>query len=268
MISHSSKTASEVSNVLDKFLSLGLERCLSRVEPWPHLHWIRARFWEIIFVDLHQFVTPALEVWHLFSLRGGNPHKYIHSQYTWTKKMNAKIFFVHRSKYHKSDYKFHHTDSYNHPWYLSCGLSSLGHSQVAENIRCLILIFWENNFAIEKATDRWSDNFASSLFWYILSPVWLVGVCDDWKNNFTMAQSEVFTKVFQEKMSSVDPGFLPGPETLNLLRLLSRSCLCLFSYLLLMWSADCTALESTKLCCSVLDSHLLRAQGTKHISPN
>ena len=179
------------------------------------------------------------------------------------KKMNAKIFFVHRSKYHKSDYKFHHTDSYNHSRYLSCGLSCLGHSQVAENIRCLILIFWENNFAIEKATDRWSDNFASSLFWYLLSPVWLVGVCDDWKNNFTMAQSEVFTKVFQEKISSVDPGFLPGPETLNLLRLLSRSCLCLFSYLLLMWSADCTALESTKLWCSVLDSHLSRAQGSK-----
>ena len=155
MISHSSKTASEVSNVLDKFLNLGLERYLSRVEPWPHLHWIRARFWEIIFVDLHQFVTPALGVWHLFSLRGGNPHKYIHTQYTWTKKMNAKIFFVHRSKYHKSDYKFHHTDSYKHSRYLSCGLSCLGHSQVAENIRCLILIFWENNFVTGKPlTDR------------------------------------------------------------------------------------------------------------------
>ena len=125
--------------------------------------------------------------------------------------MNDKIFFVHRTKYHKSDYKFHHTDSYNHSRYLSCGLECLGHSQVAENIRCLILIFWENNFVTEKATDRWSDNFASPLFWYVLSPVWLVGVCDDWKNNFTIAQGEVFTKVFQEKMSSVDPGFLPGP---------------------------------------------------------
>ena len=71
------------------------------------------------------------------------------------KKMNAKIFFVHRSKYHKSDYKFHHTDSYNHSRYLSCGLSCLGHSQVAENIRCLILIFWENNFVTGKPlTDR------------------------------------------------------------------------------------------------------------------
>ena len=57
------------------------------------------------------------------------------------KKMNDKIFFVHRTKYHKSDYKFHHTDSYKHSRYLSCGLSSLGHSQIAENIRCLILIF-------------------------------------------------------------------------------------------------------------------------------
>ena len=54
---------------------------------------------------------------------------------------NANIFLVHRNKYHKSDFKFHHTDSYNHSRYLSCGLSCLGHSQVAENIRCLILIF-------------------------------------------------------------------------------------------------------------------------------
>ena len=176
--------------------------------------------------------------------------------------MNDKIFFVHRTKYHKSDYKFHHTDSYNHSRYLSCGLSCLGHSQVAENIRCLILIFWENNFAIEKATDRWSDNFASSLFWYLLSPVWLVGVCDDWKNNFTMAQSQVFTKVFQEKISSVDPGFLPGPKTLNLWKFRNVSCFCLFTYLLLMWSADYVALESTKFWFSVLDSPLSRTQGS------
>ena len=143
--------------------------------------------------------------------------------------MNDKIFFVHRTKYHKSDYKFHHTDSYNHSRYLSCGLSCLGHSRVAENIRCLILIFWENNFAIEKATDRWSDNFASPLFWYVLSPVWLVGVCDDRKNNFTMAQSEDFTKVFQEKISSVESGILPGPDNLNFLRLLRMNCFCFFS---------------------------------------
>ena len=115
------------------------------------------------------------------------------------KKMNAKIFFVHRSKYHKSDYKFHHTDSYNHPWYLSCGLSSLGHSQVAENIRCLILIFWENNFAIEKATDRWSDNFASPLFWYVLSPVWLVGVCDDWKTISPWPRVKSLPKSFRRR---------------------------------------------------------------------
>jgi hypothetical protein len=43
-----------------------------------------------------------------------------------------------------------------------------------------------------------------------LSPVGLLGVCDDWKNNITIAQSEVFTKVFQKNISSVDPGFLPG----------------------------------------------------------
>ena len=190
---------SEGLSVLDKFLIVGLEGWISRLEPWPHLHWIRARFWEIIFVDLHQFVTPALGVWHLFSLRGGNPHKYIHTQYTWTKKMNAKIFFVHRTKYHKSDYKFHHTDSYNHSRYLSCGLSCLGHSQVAENIRCLILIFWENNFVTEKATDRWSDNFASPLFWYVLSPVWLVGVCDDWKTISPWRRVKSLPKSFRRR---------------------------------------------------------------------
>ena len=81
---------SEELIVLDKFLIVGLEGWLSRLELWPHLHWIRARFWEIIFVDLHQFVTPALGVWHLFSLRGGNPHKYIHNQYAWTKKWMLK----------------------------------------------------------------------------------------------------------------------------------------------------------------------------------
>ena len=115
------------------------------------------------------------------------------------KKMNAKIFFVHRSKYHKSDYKFHHTDSYNHSRYLSCGLSCLGHSQVAENIRCLILIFWENNFVTEKATDWWSDNFASPLFWYVLSPVWLVGVCDDWKTISPWPRVKSLPKSFRRR---------------------------------------------------------------------
>ena len=97
------------------------------------------------------------------------------------KKMNAKIFFVHRTKYHKSDYKFHHTDSYNHSRYLSCGLECLGHSQVAEKVKSLILISWKINFATEGAPNRPSYNVATSLFWYVLSPVWLVGVCDDWK---------------------------------------------------------------------------------------
>ena len=30
--------------------------------------------------------------------------------------MNAKVFFIHRSKYHWSDIKIHHTESYNHSW--------------------------------------------------------------------------------------------------------------------------------------------------------
>ena len=33
---------SEELSVLDKFFSVGLERWLSRLEAWPHLHWIRA----------------------------------------------------------------------------------------------------------------------------------------------------------------------------------------------------------------------------------
>ena len=171
--------------------------------------------------------------------------------------MNDKIFFVHRTKYHKSDYKFHHTDSYNHSRYLSCGLSCLGHSQIAENIRCLILIFWENNFVIEKATDRWSDNFASPLFWYVLSPVWLVGVCDDWKTISPWPRVKSLPKSFRRRslVWILD-------SSLVLLRLLSMTCFCLFSYLFSICSADCTALESTKLCCSVLDSHLSRAQGS------
>ena len=85
-----SQIGSEELSVLDKFFSVGLKRWLSRLEAWPYLHWIRARFWETIFVGLHQFVTPALGVWHLFSLRGGNPHKYIHTQYAWTKKWMLK----------------------------------------------------------------------------------------------------------------------------------------------------------------------------------
>lgn len=85
----------------------------------------------------------------------------------------------------------------------------------------------------EEATDRQSDNFASTLFWYLLSPIGCVGV-SDWKNNFTVTQSEDIAKTFQEKMSSVDPGILRGPETLNLLRLLSVSCFFLFSSLFLL----------------------------------
>ena len=35
---------SEELSVLDKFFSVGLKRWLSRLEAWPYLHWIRARF--------------------------------------------------------------------------------------------------------------------------------------------------------------------------------------------------------------------------------
>ena len=89
--------------------------------------------------------------------------------------MNDKIFFVHRTKYHKSDYKFHHTDSYNHSRYLSCGLECLGHSQVAEKVKSLILISWKINFATEGAPNRPSYNVGTSLFWYLISC--LIGRC-------------------------------------------------------------------------------------------
>ena len=103
-----------------------------------------------------------------------------------------------------------------------------------KSVKCLTFIFSENNFATEEAIDSQSDNFASTLFWYLLSPVLLAGVSDDCKHNFTTAQSEDIAKTFQEKMSSVDPGILRGPETLNLLRLLSVSCFFLFSSLFLL----------------------------------
>ncbi|XP_031465582.1 sulfotransferase 2B1-like, partial [Phasianus colchicus] len=33
------------------------------------------------------------------------------------------------------------------------------------------------------------------------------GICGDWKNHFTVAQSETFNKIYQEKMSGLDMAF-------------------------------------------------------------
>ena len=106
------------------------------------------------------------------------------------------------------------------------GPAVCGHFQAAEKVRGLILI-WENNFVTGEATDRKSDNFASLLYYYLLFPVWQAGVSDDWKNSFTTAQSEEFTKIFQGKMFI---WMLASSLVLRLylLRLLIMSCLCLF----------------------------------------
>ncbi|XP_027286598.1 3-beta-hydroxysteroid sulfotransferase-like [Cricetulus griseus] len=43
-------------------------------------------------------------------------------------------------------------------------------------------------------------------------PLLRKGRCGDWKNHFTVTQSEAFDKIYQEKMSSLDPGLFPWSE--------------------------------------------------------
>lgn len=154
------------------------------------------------------------------------------------------------------------------PDFYLVGPTVCGQFQAAEKFRWLILIFWENIIVFREAIYRKSDNFASSLYWHLLSSVWLSGVTDDWKSNATMTQSEDFVKVFQENMSSLDPGILPGAENLNLLwlRSMSRSA----SFPLYFWCSVQFALFKWAQSYIVQCLTLTRVESkiAKHISPN
>ena len=63
-----------------------------------------------------------------------------------------------------------------------------------------------------RGRQAWAAHVPCSLISLLLSLLCLTGTCGDWKSVFTVAQSEAFDTVYQEKMARLEPGLFPWSE--------------------------------------------------------